>query len=119
MTRGRALETAWSLGVVLSAFSTAAVTLADLWPAGRPYVVGWFMLFGPGWPIVAWLRIESFGAAWTLALALSIGLSAVTAMILVYTAWRVPWGIGVLVTVCLATECARWVHRRRPTKRPV
>ena len=92
----------WPVVITASAFAAALAVFADMPSPVRPVVVIWFLAVCPGMAYVQLLRLEGPATQWTLAVALSFGMSTVVGMVMVYTQWRPGYGLAGLVALTLA-----------------
>ena len=104
----------WPATIVLSAAAAALVTFgADDSPL-RPPIALWFLLVCPGMAFVRLLRVRDGLTEWALAIALSLALDAIVAIVMLYTgAWAPRWGLVILIGLSVAGAALQVVALRR------
>jgi hypothetical protein len=87
----------WPLIIVLSAVGAGVAVIADIGSPARPALTFWFLFVCPG---MAYVRLLQFNELWlelTLAVPLSMALSVLVSLLMVYTNTWSP--VGALVTL--------------------
>lgn len=109
----------WLWPVLLSASASLAgwMVVANINHPMRPLLAFWLAVFCPGLAIVRSLHLKDPFSEWTLAIALSLGLSTGIAEILVYAqAWSLQFVTLSLVAMSIAGAALNlyldYVHRR-------
>lgn len=92
----------WAYFVLIASAVTILMVLLNSPSVARAMIVFGFLLFVPGWSFIRILRMDNPIIEWTLAIALSLALNTLVAMILIYTnAWSAQLGVIVLVGISL------------------
>ena len=92
----------WPAIIIGSAVAVSAVVLGDLSSPIRPVLVLWFLLVCPGLAFVRLLRIKDLGNELTLAIALSLAIDSILAMVMIYAKlWSPKGGLSVLISLCV------------------
>ena len=94
----RRVSWGWLVVASASAMSAAVANLGPVEWSARPIITLWFLLVGPGLPLVCLLRVEGFVTRWTLAVALSLALDTGVAELLLYSGWWAP-GLGLRLLI--------------------
>lgn len=93
---------AWPAIIVVSALGAAVLTLADIASPVRPVIALWFLCVCPGMAFVRLLRLEEGLTELTLAIALSLAMNVIVAVVTLYTGlWSPQWGLVVLIGLSL------------------
>ena len=93
----------WPAVIALSAIAVAAVTFGGGAPALRPAIALWFLAICPGMALVRLLDVGDTAAELTLAIALSLILDAIVAIVILYAGlWSPRAGLLVLIALSLA-----------------
>ncbi len=112
----------WPAAIVLSTVGAIVAADAGIAPSFRPAIVLGFLLVCPGMAFVRLLRLGTWVAEWTLAVALSLTLDTLVAMAMVYfTVWSPTLGLTILAGLSVAgslLQLAWALDQRRPAPRP-
>jgi len=104
----------WPATILLSAAGIALVFFAGVAAPARPFVALWFLLLCPGMALVRLLRVSGLVAELTLAVALSLALDTLVAIVMVYTRTWVPGqGLVALIAISVAGALLQVVTARR------
>jgi hypothetical protein len=108
----------WAWTAALSAVAALTLVLADSDSALRPAVLFWFLLVCPGISLVAMLDLESAWTELTLAIATSLALDTLVAVVMVETRLWSPTagvlGLGVLTLLGAAVQLVAARRRTAP-----
>lgn len=102
----------WPTVIVVSAAASAAAVMVGASGPLRVGTVLWFLLVCPGMAMVCRLRLDDRAAELALAVALSVAVETILALLMVYTG---VWSPGALFAVlccgCLAAEGPETIRR--------
>lgn len=77
------------------------LVFAQVETPARLWVATWFMLVCPGMAFVPLLRLHDPAAEWSLAVALSLALNMIVAMVLLYAGrWSPEWALAIVIALC-------------------
>jgi aminoglycoside phosphotransferase (APT) family kinase protein len=94
---------AWTVVLPVSALLALLFVVADVGSPLRPLVAVWFVGFCPGMAVVQLLEIRNRLGEIMLAIALSVALATVTAMVMIYAnIWSPQLGVGLLAALTFA-----------------
>src|SRR6266516_2412400 len=91
----------WTI-IILSTLATGLVNfvLPDVF--GRPIVLLWFLSVCPGMVLIRFLQLKEPIVVWTLAIALSLAIDAVTAGTQMYSGhWSPSITLAILMGICI------------------
>lgn len=91
----------WSLIILISAGLTALVVYTRIFPPAQPLLVFWFLLVCPGMAFVRLFNLWDPVSEWGLAVALSLAIDSIIAMLMIYTGRWNPLG-GLLIVLIIA-----------------
>lgn len=92
----------WPIVIVASAIGTGLVTFGNIQSPIRFVIAWWFLFVCPGMSFVRLLHLHDRVAEWSLAIALSFTLDALTAGAMIYSGtWSPPIGLAVLIGLCV------------------
>lgn len=105
----------WAVAAAAAvAFVAPVLGMIDVSFPGRLLIALAFFLLVPGVAVLAWMRLPSILATWSLAVALSLSANILATMLQVLTGWWAPLvGISVLAAGSLVVS-AIWWDRRTP-----
>ncbi len=90
----------WPIALIASAVAVLVVTEVHVLPGIRQGVAMWFLLVCPGMGYVQFLRLRDVWAEWTLAVALSLSLGAIVALVMLMAhAWSLRGGLAALAAI--------------------
>lgn len=111
------MDLSWLLPVALmvAGLLTALVVLTGIFPLPRLVLVFAFLFLGPGLAFARLLPADDIFARVTLSIALSLGIDAVVAMILLYMdAWSYQNILLIIVGITLLGSILQISHPREP-----
>jgi uncharacterized membrane protein len=92
----------WPTIIVGSAIGISVIVLGDLALPIRPAMALWFLLVCPGMAFVQLLHVEDSISELTLAVALSLAIDSVLAIVMVCARlWSPKWGFAILVGITM------------------
>ena len=95
-------ELAWPVTILVSALLVDLAVLLNFPFILRYPLVFWFLLVCPGMAFMPLLELDDGLAEWVLAIALSLAIDLVLALVMVYTGWwQYAWGLLILIMLCL------------------
>ncbi len=90
----------WPTVIAVSAIGVGLVVFGNVASPIRPVIAFWFLLICPGMAFVRLLRIQDNSNELTLAVALSLAIDSVLAIVMVYARlWSPKWGLGILIGI--------------------
>ena len=90
----------WPATILLSAAAIGLIVFAGVAAPARPFVALWFLLMCPGMALVRLLRVNGLAIQLTLAIALSLVLDSLVAIVMIYTGtWAPAAGLMVLIGI--------------------
>lgn len=104
----------WPAIILASAAAVILFSLGDVATPIRAAVAFWFVLVCPGMALVRFLHIEDQVNEFILAVAVSTGIGATLATIMVLTRrWSPDWGLGILVYISVVGSILQLVTARQ------
>jgi len=95
--------------ILVSGVITGVVAFSGILPVLRPILVFGFLLVCPGWAFVRLLPIQDPIQQAILAIALSLAIDTVVAVVLLYSgAWSSSTGLLILIAISIAGSLIRW-----------
>jgi hypothetical protein len=93
----------WPTVIAASALATLGVTYAGVGAPLRPLVALWFLAVCPGMALVRLLGLQDLLSEVVLAIAVSLSLETIVALIMIYTgAWSPQRSLDIIVGITLA-----------------
>lgn len=90
----------WPIIIICSAAGIGLLVFGDVASPIRPALALWFLLICPGMALVRLLGIKDVGNELTLAVALSLAIDSVLAIVMAYARlWSPQWGLSVLIGI--------------------
>ena len=109
----------WPATILLSAAGIALTFFAGVAAPARPFVALWFLLLCPGMALVRLLRVGGVATELTLAIALSLVLDTLVAMVMIYTGtWSPGAGLIVLIGISVFGALLQAVSARQVVVSP-
>ena len=106
-------STLWALISLLSALAASLAMLLPLGIPWRPLITFWFLLFCPGMAVIPFFQFKDRLTELVLALAFSIVLDSMVALLMVIARiWSPFWGLTLIVSLsALAAFAQIWIGR--------
>lgn len=104
----------WPAVIISSSIVVGILTFADIESPLRPVISLWFLFFCPGMAIVRLVGVDEMGVELTLAVAVSLALDSLVALVMLYAGWWSPKGsLGVLIGVSFAGAGLQIIRSRQ------
>jgi len=105
--------TLWALISLLSALAASLAMLLPLNVPWRPLITFWFLLFCPGMAIIPFFHFKDRLTKLVLALAFSIVLDTIVALLMVLAKiWSPFWGLTLIISLSVLAAFAQiWIGR--------